>query len=76
MQAEWDAISAQDEYYQTHNTNADRVKHLKGQTSDNAYWEMSPRAGYSGAVCRVGSGGSAGDTGSDSAYGVCLCFAI
>lgn len=76
VQAEWDAISAQDEYYQTHNTNADRVKHLKGQTSGNSYWEMSPRAGGSNRECAVSNLGSANDYYSSNAGGVCLCFAV
>lgn len=76
VQAEWDAISNQDEYYQTHNTNADRVKHLKGQTNGMAYWEMSPCALNSNSVCSVLATGRANYYGSTSSAGVCLCFAI
>ena len=75
VQNEWDAISAQDEYYQTHNTDTDRIKHLKNG-NNNAYWEMSPSAGNSRAVCDVSSGGGASDANSSGSYGVCLCFAI
>ena len=76
VQAEWDAISNQDEYYQTHNTDADRVKHLKGQTSGSSYWEMTPRAGSSYYVCVVYGGGYVTYDYSIDSRGVCVCFAI
>lgn len=75
VQAEWDAISAQDEYYQTHNTDTDRIKHLKNG-NNNSYWEMSPNAGRSHAVCYVNSAGYADNFRSAYSFGVCLCFAL
>lgn len=74
-QTEWDAISAQDEYYQTHNTAADRIKHLKNG-NNQWYWEMSPLAGSSYSMCAVSDIGYADNNLSGAAGGVCLCFAI
>ena len=75
VQAEWDAISAQDEYYQTHNTKADRIKYLKNG-NNQWYWEMSPCAGDSSIVCAVNDSGRANADYSYYVSGVCLCFAL
>ena len=76
VQAEWNAISAQDEYYQTHNTDSDRIKRKQGSTSGTGYWEISPRAGDNGSVCSVDYGGNADRDSSNGSNGVALCFAL
>ena len=74
VQAEWDAISAQDEYYITNNTDSARIKQVSGTNS--AYWQMSPIAGGSSGVCAVNSTGSASGGDSSSSRGVALAFAL
>ena len=74
VQAEFNAISAQDEYYIANNTNAARIKQRSG--SNSAYWQISPIAGRSGIVCVVNSNGGASYDGSTGTYGVALCFAL
>lgn len=76
VQAEWNAILNQDEYYQTHNTDSDRKKRKQGSTSRTAYWEISPNAGNTDNVCFVYGDGDAGHNNSNGFYGVALCFAL
>ena len=74
VQAEWDAISAQDEYYIANNTNSARIKQVSGTNS--AYWEMSPFAGGSDFVCVVDTTGYATCDFYSSSRGVALAFAL
>ena len=72
--AEWNAIT-QDEYYQTHNTNADRVKIQKGGSA-YMYWLMSPvDSGTSGVVC-VSIDGSCSYGSATNSFAVALRFAL
>ena len=65
------------QYYQTHNTNADRVKHQNGNLSStsNAYWTRSPYSSGTSYVVRVNSDGSEGGNSADSTYRVAPVFA-
>lgn len=74
VQAEWNYITAQDEWYQTHNTASDRIKQYG--SSNTSYWEISPGSGNSYTVCSVYSNGGASTYGANSTYGVSLCFAL
>ena len=74
--AEWDAILSQDEYYQTHNTNADRVKKKQDSSSGSTYWEMSPNVGYNNRICGVNEYGGANSYIYDFPAGVNLVFAL
>ena len=76
-QEEWDAISAQDEYYQSNNSNAARKKAKAATpTSYASYWEMSPRSGSTDYVCFVYSNGNANFGIVGNSYGVAPCFAL
>lgn len=74
-QSEFNAI-AQDEYYQTHNTDNDRRKAKLSSPTSYTYWELSPHAGDSGIVCYVGSSGNAGRNYAEGAYGVAPRFVL
>lgn len=74
VQVEWNAISAQDEYYIANNTDAARIKQVSG--TNFPYWQMSPTAGVSSYVCQVIHDGSAYGNSSSYVRGVALCFAL
>lgn len=74
---EWNAIAAQDEYYQAHNTNNDRRKKLATPTASySLYWELSPMASDSRYVCCVSSTGYSDVAFSNIARGVAPRFAL
>ena len=64
------------DYYVAHDTNADRVKHLYGQSSGYHWWLRSPYADAVASWCIVYSGGSANFTHVSDSIGVSPCFAI
>ena len=64
------------DYYVAHNTNADRVKHLYGQSSGYTWWLRSPCADASYIWCNVNSDGGASGNAVASSLGVSPCFAL
>lgn len=64
------------DYYVTHNTNADRIKHQLGSTSAIWWWNRSPSCSSAGYFCGIGSGGSASDYNASFSYGLGLCFTL
>ena len=65
------------EYWQSHNTNSDRIKKLNNGTgSANYYWLRSPYLGNSLVFWGVSSGGSLDWYTASASGGVCFCFCI
>lgn len=65
------------EYWQSHNTNSDRVKNLNnGSGSANYYWLRSPNTGGSSNFRRISSDGNVGYSYASDSYGVCFGFCI
>ena len=68
---------AQYEYWQSHNTNSDRIKKLNNGTgSANLYWLRSPFTGGSARFRVIGSDGGVGYIGASYSRGLCFCFCI
>ena len=64
------------QYYQTHNTQADRIKYKNGDlTSASYYWTRSPYSGNADSVVRVINSGNFSGSGAVNTYGVSPCFA-
>ena len=74
-QEEWDVIT-QDQYYQEHDTDADRLKYKQDSSSSSAYWQLSPCGVYQAAGCYVAQTGYSAYTNTSSAFGVALRFAL
>ena len=65
------------EYWQSHNTNSDRIKKSNNGTgSASYYWLRSPYTGGSTYFRSIGSDGSAPDYISSYSRGLCFCFCI
>ena len=69
-----DAITAQDEWCQTHNTNADRIKQYGA--NNRKYWEMSAYSDTSNSLCVVNDAGGSGDSSNYNYRSVPLVFAL
>ena len=77
FQTEWDAINAQDEYYQIHNTSNDRAKKKQSESSSSAYYLISPSCNIGSQECVVtGSGGIQELSVYGTPCGVAFCFAL
>lgn len=72
------ALYPQWDYYKAHNTNADRIKHQLGSTSEQLYWNRSPsRSDRADAYfCFVINSGDWGHDYAKNANGVAPCFAL
>ena len=65
------------EYWQSHNTNSDRIKNLNNGTgSVNYYWLRSPYLSDSSLFRGMYPDGSLGLDGAGASAGVCFCFCI
>ena len=75
--AEWNAVARQDEYYISHNTNADRIKKRVTSQDNYYYWMMTPFSGNTGSVLIVNSDGSiSGSSAHSSGIRYSPCFAL
>ena len=64
------------QWYQTHNTNTDRIKYKNGNlTSDGAYWTRSPFSGDTSIVVIVSRGGRENDSYTSDSVRVAPVFA-
>lgn len=61
-EADWNYVSAQDEYYQLHDLDSYRIKHNLGASYNTRYWTMSVRSGSYYPFCIVYYDGSSSYT--------------
>ena len=65
------------EYWQSNNTNSDRIKNLNNGTgSANTYWLRSPFTDHSSFFRNISSDGSVSFNLASDSYGLCFCFCI
>ena len=73
---EWDVITAQDEYYQTYDTDIARKKIIKDSSNENSYWLMSPVEYSEDSIVCVNEYGSSNSFYVSDSSGVALRFAL
>ena len=65
------------EYWQSHNTNSDRIKKMNNGTGRaNIYWLRSPYTSYSASFRYINLNGSVDGDAASNSNGLCFCFCI